>query len=579
MLDSMKSEFSDSSDSTLRASMTSLVSEMEQWEAHLSAFLSSYVYGGGLSALSRQGLMLHLEALGDIIQDMCAIFSNSFIRAARMVRRRRNSLALVNSLPDEVLLPIFLEATHNHPHHKINILVTCTRWRDVCSSDSSFWGQFLVPSSTCHARRAIAAAQGRPLDITLDFKTWNSDIQNVVSQRADTVWRLTAPRISLASKDTMGWLTSSFPALRELNLESGTAYLWADCILPPSGGSRHETPWTLSLSNCRFPYQAQCYSGLRSLSLVYHAPPFAEKEESENDKHLLDVLRACPQLEHLALCHPPMSTYEALAAAPPQPVPLHMLRRLRLRIHAQNVACLLEAIETSSETLSSVDIDLTDMKHWAGHELAWHKRLLDAPLTPFSSVPAHSLPVLGCLDSYAIRYGRSVVGRGLTRLRPSGQRAPTHFRLTFPEPRSLDDVDMRVAFDDFLAFLLSRKFLANVSRLRLQAFPSSEQALRILRGRAVLDVLSHIARTHRHSTRPIARELEAVALAGCTVDEGTLAELVGAVGSLVDLRVLSLERCDSELEEDAIFAGLRSAGNDGLDVRWVEDDPRRELRV
>ena len=510
-----------------------------------------------------------------------------------MVRRHRNSLALINSLPDEVLLPIFLEATHNHPHRKIDIFLTCSRWRDVCSSDSFFWSRFFVPSSAGHAWRAIAAAQGRPLDLTVDFKTWNTDLQNVISQREATVQRLTARRVSLASKDTMSWLTSSFPALHELRLESGAAYNWGDCILPPRNSHWRGSYGTLSLLNCRFPYTARSYSGLRSLSIVYYAPPVSEKEDSPNDNNLVDVLRACPQLEYLTLCHPPISAHEVLAAPSPHPVPLHALRSLRLQIHVQNIACLLEAIETSPDALSSIDIDLTDMKHWAGHERAWHKLLLDAPLTPFSSIPAHSLPMLGSLESFAMRYGRSVVGRGPLRLRPSGQNAPSNFRLTLPEPRS---VEMCSAFDDFLAFLLSRNFLANATHMRLESFMSSEHALGILRAapglttlvidargardhRMPVDVLSRIARTHRHSIRPISLALEAVALAVCTVDEWALADLCEVVKSL-DLRVLSLERCESELEEEEIVARLRGESmNHKLDVRWVEDDPRYELRV
>lgn len=396
----------------------------------------------------------------------------------------------------------------------------------------------------------------------------------------------------------MDWLMSSFPHLREMSVESGTAYNWDDCVLPPSSSPRGEPYETVFLVNCRFPYQTQCYSRLRSLSILYHSPPVLQKEDSLYDNHLLSALRACPLLEYLTLCHPPMSTHEALAAPPPHPVSLLMLRQLYLRIHAQKVGCLLEAIETCPETLYSVDIELTDMKHWAGHERSWHKPLLVAPLTPFSSVPAHSLPMLACLESLAIRHGRSVVGRGPTRLRPSGQPAPAHFRLSLSEAKSPDEDTMRVAFYDFLAFLVSRNCLANVSRLRLEAFPSSEQPSRILRAAShvttlavhadsavdrgmPVDVLSHIARTHRHSPHPIAPKLEAVALVGCTVDKPALSELCEALRSF-DLRVLSLERCDSELEEEDIVAQLQARSGktkDELDVRWVEDDPRYELRI
>ena len=396
----------------------------------------------------------------------------------------------------------------------------------------------------------------------------------------------------------MGWLTSSFLHLREMSVESGTAYNWGDCLLPPSNSSRSEPCETVFLVNCRFPYQTQCYFGLRSLSILYHTPPVLQKEDSLYDNHLLSVLRTCPLLENLTLCHPPISTHEALAAPPPHPISLLMLRQLYLRIHAQKVGCLLEAIETCPETLYSVDIELTDMKHWAGHERSWHKPLLVAPLTPFSSVPAHSLPMLACLESLAIRHGRSVVGRGPTRLRPSGQPAPAHFRLSLSEAKSPDQDTMRVAFYDFLAFLVSRNCLANVSRLRLEAFPSSEQPSRILRAAShvttlavhadsavdrgmPVDVLSHIARTHRHSPHPIAPKLEAVALVGCTVDKPALSELCEALRSF-DLRVLSLERCDSELEEEDIVAQLQARSGktkDELDVRWVEDDPRYELRI
>ncbi|KAM5537916.1 hypothetical protein V8D89_008392 [Ganoderma adspersum] len=580
----IKSDFCNS-DRSLRASMTNLVSEIEKWEAHLSVFLSTFAYGSGdLSVISRQGHIYHLDALGDIIQDMCSIFNASFVRAASTVRHQRNSLAQINFLPDEILLPIFLEATHNHPHRKINILLTCSRWRDVCASDSSFWGRFLVPSSVRHARRAVAAAQGRPLDLTIDFKTWSKDLQDVVSQRESTVRCLTARRVSLASKETMGWLMSSFPHLREIGVESGTAYTWGDCVLLPSNSPRSEPYETVFLSFHLIP-----------------RPPVLQKEDSLYDNHLLSALRACPLLEYLTLCHPPMSTHEALAAPPPCPVSLPMLRHLVLRIHAQKAASFLEAIETSPETLYSVDIELTDMKHWAGHERPWHKPLLVAPLTPFSSVPAHSLPMLGRLESIAMHHGRSVVGRGPLRLRPSGQHAPANFRLTFSELKSLDDVAMPAAFHDFLAFLVARNFLDNVTRLRLEAFPSSEHALRIIRAaphvttlaahagsvadeKMPVDVLKDIARTHRHSPYPISPKLEAVALVGCTIDAWTLADLGEALGSL-DLRVLSLERCDSELEAEDIIARLQGTGsgkvlvNDGLDVRWVEDGPRYELRI
>ena len=42
----MKPDFGDS-DRALRASMTNLVNEVEKWEAHLSAFLSTFTFGSG----------------------------------------------------------------------------------------------------------------------------------------------------------------------------------------------------------------------------------------------------------------------------------------------------------------------------------------------------------------------------------------------------------------------------------------------------------------------------------------------------------------------------------------------------
>ncbi|KAM5537926.1 hypothetical protein V8D89_008402 [Ganoderma adspersum] len=138
-------------------------------------------------------------------QKKCFVVNNLVVWAASIVRQRRNPLARINFLLGKVLLRILFEATRNRPHSKINVLLTCSRWRNVCYSDLPFWGRFLVASSVLHALRTIATAQGRSLDLTIDFKTWSTGLQKVVSQRGSTVRCLTARMTS--SIPTFGRLT------------------------------------------------------------------------------------------------------------------------------------------------------------------------------------------------------------------------------------------------------------------------------------------------------------------------------------------------------------------------------------
>ena len=143
-----------------------------------------------------------------------------------------------------------------------------------------------------------------------------------------------------------GWLEKPFHALEELHV-TRPPHLVEDGILPWYAGQQERAPRLrrATFINCRLNYIPKSYAGLRALSITYPRSP--EPSLVGADRHLADVLRACPDLEELTLvCVPnvPVRTLDPTTKV----IPLPKLRYLKLRLEIVALTAMLGQMRTSS---------------------------------------------------------------------------------------------------------------------------------------------------------------------------------------------------------------------------------------
>ncbi|TFK85929.1 hypothetical protein K466DRAFT_171937 [Polyporus arcularius HHB13444] len=123
-----------------------------------------------------------MGGLDELIYDVAALLKSttkSLTRTLRAVARRRNEFVNINSLPEEILRPIFLHASGDNMYHKFSIADTCVPWRNICIAFPGFWTDFEVPHAYDVASRAFTIAEqaGLPLRLKID---WNATPYKVI---------------------------------------------------------------------------------------------------------------------------------------------------------------------------------------------------------------------------------------------------------------------------------------------------------------------------------------------------------------------------------------------------------------
>ncbi|KAI0700996.1 hypothetical protein C8T65DRAFT_741891 [Cerioporus squamosus] len=510
------------------------------------------------------------------------------------LRRHRNALVNINTLPDEILLPICIRATE-HPTWKSHVANTCSRWRSLCHSSPSYWTEFTIPDTPGETHHALLAAAGLHLNLTIECRTFHADLRDILLEHRPRVRQLSVLSLSSSSRYPEWLLDWSWPELRKLYIDAGNAHCWLDRCIPLAQDGIFDNVQELTLVNCRFPHITTHFLHLRKLSIEYDSPPMHTKYTSARDGPLYCVLTGCPGLEDLILRHPPVSAQEVLPlpfTSNPRdcPAPLLALRRIRLDMYVQTIGAVLENILTSPDTLSTIDIAMTNMRYWAGSK--WNKELLQAG-GALSMTSLNALPAVARIDTLSLRYGQHISGRasgsvhhfqpGVTSggsWRPSA--SLPRLRVTFGAGAKHDDDIMDLAFDRFLAMMIAQSCLSNVQHLELEGYRQYTAVIRILHatprlktlvleGKAGPEVLAYIARRRAHSAEAFVPELQAVTLSRSVLSEDFVERIPGLVEALRPC-VLYLERCQSKHGNAGVVEKFLQ---DGLDVRWpgdAEDD-------
>ncbi|KAI0774955.1 hypothetical protein BD413DRAFT_611934 [Trametes elegans] len=261
------------------------------------------------------------------------------------------------------------------------------------------------------------------------------------------------------------------------------------------------------------------------------------------------------------------------------PVPLLHLQTLNIEMHIQKVSSLLSTINTSPTALTFVNIVLAPWSH-GSLELPDHSSLSATTLLSLPS--SQTLPMLTRMVSMSFYWGRVVTGRGPLPKHPEAEAA--HIAIDFDNTYDEDDV-MSTAYGNFVDSLAEHYTLDGLHGLRLKLFHPARVVpmLRIAPGlrklvlntTPVLETLRVSVAGRAETLYPLVPELEAIVFVKCVLTRDDVRTLP-LILSQLDIRVLSLERCGSEVDDAWIVSTLKT---DSVEVRWLVDDPEHDLRI
>ncbi|KAN0138236.1 hypothetical protein V8E53_004125 [Lactarius tabidus] len=270
----------------------------------------------------RQAIDAEIKSLEESVQE-------SF----RALRRRRNALAPISSLPTEVIAAIFSIlrlVDRRRTHHDLawlrHLRVThvCHQWREIALNNPLFWNHIdFTKLSLTGAAEMLVRAKKAPLHLeariigyeygqqyTQNRARFNAFIKEL-QPRVTNICRLEITAHASFFRRALKGLTSPAPTLESLSLSTRTI----DCVRSPSRASIPDTLFGgmaprlsfLELYKCNISWKSPLLKGLRSLDIhrpSKHRPSLAD---------WLNALDEMPQLKKLIL-------HSASPIAPPFPV-------------------------------------------------------------------------------------------------------------------------------------------------------------------------------------------------------------------------------------------------------------------
>ncbi|KAF9648822.1 hypothetical protein BDM02DRAFT_2058473 [Thelephora ganbajun] len=304
--------------------------------------------------------------------------------------RARKPRTTVHSLPNEVLMEVFIAATFASDESRLDVpdilSHVSSRWRAIIFNTSLFWTFIVVTfpfaaNQIARAKAALVRSKNRPIDVHIDVRdpewTWESDEDQHAVRSFDMVEIMewlgpSHPRWRSLSVFTDNWepmqtflaystMFSALPALEMLSLNRCNAYAGLPGTTPDSvaptelfGGNaclpklRH-----VILSGVHIDYSCSGFKDLISLDLRHQSHGV-----SPSLQELRQILSASPELNSLSLVALSPSCSYGLEELDAAPITMSHLKKLTLGWwNVEDAIELLEEIRTLTvEELSLEDL-------------------------------------------------------------------------------------------------------------------------------------------------------------------------------------------------------------------------------
>lgn len=254
------------------------------------------------------------EAISSLESKMASLITERERLESRLERAVRLR-SPIQRLPSELLASIFaigaLEMEEEDPLILANLMLVCHYWLDVAVNTPVLWSRILVSNhdSLDKARRKLARSKSVPLDICISFspqmECGDRTMETVVHAMdllQPSIWRWKTFRLVVPNRAQAhaALARCQDPALKLELLQVKIFHSVQEdhYSLPPLPlfGGHLPSLSTCSLASFNFGWDVSVVNGLRSLELGGYW-----NDLSPSVAVILDILRACPDLEDLAL--------------------------------------------------------------------------------------------------------------------------------------------------------------------------------------------------------------------------------------------------------------------------------------
>ncbi|KAF8550062.1 hypothetical protein OG21DRAFT_1469249 [Imleria badia] len=270
--------------------------------------------GLAMSCNSRPSISQLREALSSLDTQMASLLSQRQQLESYLEQAVR-SQSPIYRLPEELLSSIFVTGVCQSGDQDSllvsSLMLVCRYWRDVVVNSPELWATICISphDSLQKARRRLARSKSVPLDITVNF-TPRSDnatglMENIIRAMdllRPALWRARSFRLSVPNRP------QAHAALLRCKEDAPLLETLSICIFHSMQEDHYSSPClplfnghtprlrSCSFTSFNFGWDKRIVSGLRVLQLGGYWNGFSPSVDK-----LLEMLRACPQLEELAL--------------------------------------------------------------------------------------------------------------------------------------------------------------------------------------------------------------------------------------------------------------------------------------
>ncbi|THH20105.1 hypothetical protein EW146_g1196 [Bondarzewia mesenterica] len=266
------------------------------------------------SATAEQSIPHLREALSSLESKMASLMSERDRLESRLEQAVRLQ-SPVQRLPSELLASIFtigvLEMEEEDPLMLSNLTLVCRYWSDVATKTPVLWSRIAIGNhdSLDKAQRRLSRSKSVPLDVCINFspKMEHGDgtteaVIHAMDLLRPSIWRWRSFHLVVPNRPqahaALSRCREQAPKLEILQVRIFNSVQEDHYSLPPLPlfGGYVPSLRTCSFTSFNFGWDTTVVSGLRVLELGGYWNGF-----SPSVGVILDILRACPDLEDLAL--------------------------------------------------------------------------------------------------------------------------------------------------------------------------------------------------------------------------------------------------------------------------------------